>query len=306
MFDNILMVSSYVLILFILMGVGFATNKLKVLSKTTVRDMTNFVLYFVTPCVLINSYQREFDKTMLLGLGITLIVAFSSFAINILIAHLVIHDKDKIREKTLIFGSVFPNCGYMSLPLQGALLGQEGIFYGATYIAVFQIIVWTYGVFEMSRDAKTISFKKIVVNPGVMGTLIGLIMFLFSIKLPFVIKEPISYLAALNTPIPMVIVGYHLADARLKIKGKNSYLSLLLRLVVSPVLMLLGFKVLGVTGAVAIACIISASAPIAANTTMFSEKFGGDTKHSATMVSLATLLSIITIPIFVGIATTLS
>jgi len=303
MFDNILIVSSYVLILFILIGVGFITNKLKFLSKTTVRDMTNFVLYFVTPCVLINSYQREFDKTMLAGLGITLIAAFSSFALNILIAHLLIHDKDKIREKTLIFGSVFPNCGYMSLPLQGALLGQEGIFYGATYIAVFQIMVWTYGVLEMSRDAKNISLKKIIVNPGVIGTAIGLVLFLFSIKLPFVISEPISYLAALNTPIPMVIVGYHLANANLKIKGFNSYLSIFLRLVLSPALMLLGFSLFKISGAVAVACVIAASAPTAANTTMFSEKFGGDTNHSATMVSLTTLLSIITMSVVVGIAT---
>ncbi len=303
MFDNILIVSSYVLILFILIGVGFITNKLKVLSKTTVRDMTNFVLYIVTPCVLINSYQREFDKTMLTGLGITLIAAFSSFALNILIAHLLIHDKDKVREKTLIFGSVFPNCGYMSLPLQGALLGQEGIFYGATYIAVFQIMVWTYGVLEMSRDAKNISLKKIIVNPGVIGTAIGLVLFLFSIKLPFVISEPISYLAALNTPIPMVIVGYHLANANLKIKGFNSYLSIFLRLVMSPVLMLLGFSLFKISGAVAVACVIAASAPTAANTTMFSEKFGGDTNHSATMVSLTTLLSIITMSVVVGIAT---
>ncbi len=303
MFDNILMVSSYVFILFILIGVGFCTNKFKILSKTSVRDMTNFVLYFVTPCVLINSYQREFDKTMLAGLGITLIAAFSSFAINILLARLLIHDKDKIREKTLIFGSVFPNCGYMSLPLQGALLGQEGIFYGATYIAVFQIMVWTYGVLEMSRDVKNISFKKILINPGVIGTAIGLVLFLFSIKLPFVISEPISYLAALNTPIPMVIVGYHLANANLKIKGINSYLSIFLRLVVSPTLMLLGFSLFKISGAVAVACVIAASAPTAANTTMFSEKFGGDTKHSATMVSLTTLLSIITMSVVVGIAT---
>lgn len=303
MFDNILMVGSYVLILFILIGVGFITNKLKVLSKASVRDMTNFVLYFVTPCVLINSYQREFDKTMLVGLGITLVAAFSSFALNILIAHLLIHDKDKVREKTLIFGSVFPNCGYMSLPLQGAILGQEGIFYGATYIAVFQIMVWTYGVFEMSRDAKSISFKKILVNPGVMGTLIGLVMFLFSIKLPFVIKEPISYLAALNTPIPMVIVGYHLANASFKIKGVNSYLSILLRLVVSPMIMILGFLLFKISGAVAVACVIAAAAPTAANTTMFSEKFGGNVEHSATMVSLTTLLSIITLSIVVGIST---
>jgi len=110
-------------------------------------------------------------------------------------------------------------------------------------------------------------------------------------------------LAALNTPIPMVIVGYHLANANLKIKGFNSYLSIFLRLVLSPALMLLGFSLFKISGAVAVACVIAASAPTAANTTMFSEKFGGDTNHSATMVSLTTLLSIITMSVVVGIAT---
>ncbi|MFA7637114.1 MAG: AEC family transporter [Monoglobales bacterium] len=303
MFGNIMTVGSYVFILFILIAVGFVCNKIKLLTLSGVKDMTNFVLYIVTPCVLINSYQREFDKGMLFGLLATIAATILSFAINILLAHIFVRDKDKRREKTLIFGSVFSNCGYMSLPLQSALLGKEGVFYGATYIAIFQVILWTYGIIEMSRDSKNISVKKIIVNPGVIGTLIGLIIFLLSVKIPFVVSEPIGFLASLNTPIPMVIVGFHLANASLKIKGASAYVSMFLRLVVSPLIMLGGLYLFGIRGSVLIACVIAASAPSAAVTAMFSEKFGGDTGLSSAMVSLTTLISIVTMPIVIGLST---
>lgn len=306
MFDNVFVVGSYVLILFILIGVGFVCNKAKILSRNTVKELTNFVLYIVTPCVIINSYMREFDKAMLGGLLITFAVAVCSFGINILIANILVRDKDKAREKTLRFGAIFSNCGYMSLPLQSVLLGDEGVFYGATYIVVFQIVVWTYGVILMSGSVKNVSPKRIILNPGVIGTLIGFVVFVFSLSVPNVIAQPIKYLAALNTPIPMIIVGFHLAGARLSLKGASAYISVILRLVVLPVILLGGVYTFKVQGTVFLACIIAASAPTAANTTMFSEKFDADTPLSATMVSLTTLLSIITMPLIVGFATMLA
>ncbi len=307
MFENILTVGTNVIILFVIIGIGFLSNKTKIFSSKGIKDLTTFVLYVVTPCTLVNSFQREFDKTMLVGLGITVCVAFATHIITILLAHLFIHtrDKNELREKTLIFASVFSNCGYMSLPLQQALLGDTGVFYGAAYIAVFQVIVWTYGIVEMTRDFKNISLKKIIINPGVIGTIAGLIIFLFSINVPVVIKEPIGYFAALNTPLPMLIVGYRLADAKLNIKGIDAWMSIILRLIITPVLVLFGLYFIGVRGAVLVACVIAASAPAAANTTMFSEKFGGDTGMASAMVSVTTLLSVITMPFIVGIATML-
>lgn len=305
MFENILTVGNNVIILFILIAVGFVCSKTKLLTGAAVKGMTDFVLYIVTPCVIIHSYLREFDRDMLGGLVITAVAALVSFGVNILLAHLLVRDKEKARKKTLRFGAVFSNCGYMSLPLQSALLGAEGVFYGATYIAVFQVVVWTYGVILMSGSVKDVSLKKIIINPGVIGTAIGIMVFVFSIHIPFILSEPIGYLAALNTPIPMVIVGFHLAGSSLKIRGASAYIAIALRLIVSPLLMLLGLHFFGVSGAVPVACVIAASAPVAANTTMFSEKFGGDTALSATMVSLTTLLSMMTMPVMVGIASAL-
>lgn len=302
MAQSVLTVAAQVLILFILIGVGFLCGKARFLTDSAVKGFTDIVLYIVTPCVIIHSYQREFDPAMLKALLISATASLASFALDILLAELTVHDKDKKREKVLKFGVVFSNCGYMSLPLQSALLGEEGVFYGATYVALFNIVMWTYGVIVMSGDKKSISIKKIVLNPGMIGTAAGILLFLSSIRLPTIIGEPISYLAALNTPVPMMIIGYNLSKSKISIRGANAYFTIVMRLVVTPLLMLGGLYICGIKGSLMISLVVALSAPIAAGTTMFSEKYGADTPLSAALVSVSTLLCIVTMPLIVGLA----
>ena len=126
---------------------------------------------------------------------------------------------------------------------------------------------------------------------------------MLSLKLPQVISEPIGYLAALNTPLPMIVIGYHLASAGFNIKGAGTYAAIFVRLIISPLIMLGGLYLCGIRGTILVACVIAASAPCAAATTMFAEKFGGDTTLSAACVSITTLLSVITMPLIVALAT---
>ncbi len=302
MLENIFTVGEQVVVLFILIGVGALSKKTKILNDAAIKGITEFVLYVVTPCVIIKSYQREFDTTMITGLAITFAAAVASHIINIIMARLLVHDSDARRQNVLRFGAVFSNCGYMSLPLQQALLGDDGVFYGATFIAVFNIVLWTYGVFAMSGDKKNVSPKKVILNPGVLGTIVGIVLFLCSVRLPQVLYSPIEYLAALNTPLPMVVVGYRLAGAKLKLSGKGTYMGMLYRLILSPLIMLGGLYLCGVRGVMMTSCVIAASAPCAAATTMFAEKFGGDTELSAAYVSITTILSVVTMPIIVGLS----
>lgn len=302
MLNNIFTVGNQVIILFVLIAVGFVCSKVRLFDDKAVKGFTDFVLYVVTPCVIINSYQRQFEPSMLRGLLITLLAAALSFAADILIATLTIHDKDDKREKVLRFGVVFSNCGYMSLPLQNALLGTDGVFYGATYIAVFNIVLWTYGVIVMSGERKNISVKKIFINPGIIGTVCGLALFLLSVKLPGFIAQPVSYLAALNTPVPMIVIGYRLAKTKIRLSGAIVYIAMALRLIIAPLIMLFGLYAFGVRGNILVSLTIASSAPCAANTTMFAEKFGADTALSAALVSVTTIISVITMPVIVGIA----
>lgn len=301
------LVGQQVVVLFLLMLVGAICNKVGFFGESEVKGLSKMVLYFVTPCVIVESFQREPNGAMIRNLLITMGIAFASYILGIVLANLCIHDKDKSKELVLRFGSVFGNCGFMSLPIEEALLGEDGVFYGAVFIAAFNLIVWTYGLAVMSGDKKNISLKKLAVNPGILGTIAGLIVFLFRISLPAVFQEPISFMADLNTPLPMIIIGYYLGNLKLHhlVENKKQYLSMLLKLLVIPGITLLMMWPLHLDKSVIMVCVIASAAPTAANTAMFAALFNRDSQLAAQMVSVGTLFSLITIPSMVALATLL-
>ena len=301
MFINVLIQVSILLILIL---IGVVLTKGKVLTDGGVKSMTDMVLYTVTPCVIIKSFIREYDPTTLKKLLISFLIAALAHIGFILLSHLLIRDKDKKKERVLRYGTVFSNCGFMSLPLQQALFGDEGVFYAASYIAIFQFFIWSYGIIIMSGDKKYLSPKKLVLSPGLIGLFIGLIIFMFSIPVPKVIYEPISYMASLNTPLPMIIIGFHLANSNLLqgLKNPKCVLAIALRLIILPIIALAVMYLCSIRGVMLVSSVISCCAPVAAITTMFSSKFGQDTSLSVSFVSLSTVLSLITMPLIITLA----
>lgn len=301
-------VAQQVFVLFLLIGIGVILGKTKVLNQAAIKSCTDMVLLIISPCVIIQSFMRDFDTTMFRNLGIAALAALLIQIGSILLAHAVFRDADGSRRRVLRFGTVFSNSGYMAIPLQQALLGDIGVFYGAAYINVFNLILWSYGLMEMSGDKQSLSNKKsvikIFINPGTIGLLIGMGIFLFSVHLPEVIAIPIRDLAALNTPMAMIIIGYYLAGTKLasSLKDKRSYTAIALRLFVIPFLTLSGLLACGIRGPLLISSIIATSAPVAAVTTMFATKYRQDTQLSVNLVSLSTLFSMITMPLVVSIA----
>lgn len=308
MIENFLMVVQQVLVLFILIGVGCLCGKVKFLNDNAAKKLTDIVLYIVTPCVMIDAFQRPFDAAMLLNLGITALCAFAIIGGSIFAANLVFREKDLSRKKVMRFATVFSNCGFMSLPLEAAILGEDGLFYGSVFVAVFNLIIWTYGLFSMSGSRSELSVKKLVTNPGILGVAAGMLLFIFSVSLPEVISMPVSYLANLNTPVPMIIIGYYLANANLKkvFSDKWAYVSMAMRLVLIPLISVGAMYMFGVRNDILIACTIAASAPVAATTTMFAAKFKGDVELSVGLVSATTLISVVTMPLVISIATTIA
>lgn len=304
MLSSFLDVGQQVLVLFILIGVGALLTKLGFITDKGASSMTDVVLYAVTPCVIINAFQREYRPELLGGLLTALLCAFLVMLGSVLLAELLYRKKEISRAVVLKFSLVFSNCGFMALPLQEAVLGKDGVFYGAAYIAVFNIFMWTYGLIAMSRKTELRSALKAIVNPGVIGTLIGVLLFIFSVKLPTVISSPISLLSALNTPVPMLVIGYHLMHADLKkvLTDKDAYFAMAMRLILIPLATLGVLYLCKVDQTVATAVVIAVSSPVAVFTTMMSAKFGRDTRLSAGIVSASAIFSLITMPLIVGLA----
>ena len=299
--ESFFIVGQQVVILFIMIFVGYICAKRSFFSDEGIKSVTNFVLYIVIPCVIVNSFHREFDSAMMENLIKAFFAALFVHILNIIIANLLIHDKDESRARVLKFATIFSNCGYMALPLQEALLGKDGVFLGAVFIAVFNIINWTYGIFLMSGEGSKISIKSAVINPGVIGVILGFIFFLTPLKLPHILLSPLQSFASMNTPLPTIIIGFYLAKVPglSVLKDGKLCLALVLRLIVLPVIAMLVLFLCGLRGSLLASMVIAASAPCAANTAMFAGKFGRDTSLSVTLVSVSTLFSILTMPVIV-------
>ena len=303
--ESFLSVGQNVLILFIMIGMGAACKFARLMSADGVKSLTNLELSVVTPCLLIMSFQREYGADQLMTIGISALIAFFFHALSILLAHMLLHDRDASRQAVLRFATVFTNAGFMSLPLQQALLGKDGVFCGAVVVGFFQILVWTYGVWIMGGTSSDFSFRHILLNPGVCGIACALLLFVCRVKLPHVVAEPLNYMAALNTPVAMVIIGFHLASSRFgaALRDPKAILAMALRLVISPAITLATLWFIGLRDhTVFVATVVAASAPVAAITTMFAVRYEHKPQLSVELVSITTLLSVATMPLIVGLA----
>ena len=282
--SNFLIIGQQVMVLFILIAVGFICGKKGVINEKASKVMTDIVLYIVTPCVMVSAFQREFSTDTLIKVLIAALTALVILIASILLARLVFRTKE-------------------ILPLQKELLGEDGWFFGSIFVAVFNIVVWTYGLFDMSGDKKQLSVKRLALNPGIIGAVAAILLFVFSVQLPPIILQPVTHLANLNTPVPMLIIGFYLSQADFKkaFSDKGAYLAGAFRLIVIPLAAAFAMVLLKLDRTMIIAFAIACSAPTAATTTMFSAKFDRDVDLSVSVVASTTILSLLTMPLIVSL-----
>ena len=313
MIESFLTVTGQVVVLFLLIGVGFTLTKLNMLKASAIPALTDIALYIATPTVIIRAFcSMEKTPTLFGDMTVSFLTCLAIHALFIIVSILVLRTKDFDKRKVIRFAVIFSNAGFMSLPLQEALLGKEGVFHGAIYVAVFNIVLWTWGIVLMSGDKSKISVKKFIFNPGLIGVVLGAFFLMVPLPVPQIVStigtNTVNHLANLNTPVPMLVIGYYLANSDIlkALKDKSCYLTIFTRLVLLPVIVLAILYFAGVRGAMLSALTIAASAPTAATTTMFASKFGGDTELSVNIVSLSTILSIITMPLIVAFSQVLA
>lgn len=304
MIESFLTVAQQVLMLFMLVAVGFVLGKMKMLSGQGALSMSNLMLYVVTPCAIIASFQRPLEAEHLRNFLLAMVLSLIVHIVIIILAQATLRGSNITQRNTLRLTTVLANCGFMAFPLQTALFGSIGVFYGSAYVVIFTIATWTYGVFMASEgDKSKLKLRMLLLNPALMCTVVALALYLLRITLPPILMTPVNYLASLNTPVPMVIIGYHLSQAKLKnaLQGMGTLVSMLLRLVVSPLLTIGLCLLFGLDSMVSTVLVIAAATPAAAVVTMLISKFGKDAPLSSSLVSVQTLCSAITLPIMVAL-----
>lgn len=310
--QNLFTVATQVGVLFALMAVGFASRKAKLFGDAAVKGMVDLLVVVVTPALVLHAFQRPFEASMLRGLAFVGVFAILGHVAAIALVTAFIHHKAKATQSVLRVAAVFSNAGFMGIPLEHALLGDEGVFYGVVYVGVFNIVMWSWGYCTMRSlpfsGLKGPAARTMLVNPGTVGLALGLPVFFASFSLPTVLHEPVKCLADLNTPLAMIVIGYHLAGATAGpiFRTPAAWGAAAFRLGLYPLMMIgalaLTSRFMALDRTMMLALVVSASAPVAALTSMLAAKYGGDVDMSVGLVSGTTLLSIFTMPPVIAFA----
>lgn len=307
MLESLLVVAGQVATLFLMMAVGFVLVKREHLTRDGLGQMSHLLLYVVSPCIIIRAMETENDPQLLRDLGVGVLTTVAFYVVLGVLAPLFFRKKEENTRIPLQFSLVYANVGFMGLPLIQAVLGEEALIFCAMYLVVFTIAQWTHGVALMGGKGAA-SIKKAVLNPGVLGLVVGLPLFLTGFRLPPMADNAVSFLADLNTPLAMVVIGGQMAfsDFSQTFRRRELYAASALRLIAAPLLTALALLPFHLDPLLYSTSVILAGAPAAGVTSIFSQKFGRDTAAAAQAVTLSTLLSILTLPIFAVLAALLS
>lgn len=288
-----------VLVLFFMMVVGFYGRRKQIINQDMSKGLSNIILNITLPLMIISSFNYEFSKE-------SLNIAYKGFLLSIVIHIAIVFSSkafyfkfDKDEKAVLRFITIFSNCGYMGYPVLESIYGKIGVFYGAIYNIPFNILLWTIGVMLFTGNKDSKNFKKAFFNPGVISVTLGLIIFIYSIKLPYPIMKTIESIGSMTTPISMMVVGAMLADIKLKelFAGKAIFYGAFIRLLFLPVAVLGILKLLGIEKILMDVAVIIVAMPAAVNTVVFSENYNGNSVLSSKIVFLTTMLSMVTIPL---------
>ncbi len=287
-----------VIIMFILILLGFIITKLKMFNEEGKAQFSDILVSIVTPCVIINAFQVEFQASLAKELLFVFLGAIILHIIAIAAGHLL-YKKSPIDSTAIVYS----NCGFMAVPLLEAVLGNTGVFFGAAYIAVFNALVWTHGVYVFTKG-NGLSIKKVFFNPGTIGVAIGLAFFFLRIRLPHILLQPIQYMAGLNTPVAMLLLGAFLANVKFGSIFKNVrlYTVSALRLLILPVISMFVLKLLPLGDTAYMTLLILSACPVATMIAIFAQRYNLDRGYASQLVAINTVISIVTIPLMVYIS----
>lgn len=290
--------------MFIYMGIGYLLFQKKLITERGSKELSNLLLYVVLPAVIIHSYCTTRTPEKLSGLWLSFALSALLLVLSMAISMLVYGTRNRIVN----IGVAFSNCGFMGIPLVQAVMGKEAVFFCSAFVAILLFLQWTYGVFIMTGDRRAVSTKTVVTNPILIATLIGVLIFLMQIPIPYVVDTALGAVGALNAPVAMVILGVYLAQTDVKsiFTDKTLYGSSVMRLVVIPLASVVLLCLLPETfNEMKMILLISASAPIGANVAIFAQKVGLDYTKAVKTVCLCTILSIISMPLLILLASSL-
>ena len=292
MINTIINLISIVFPIFIIIFTGFIWNKFN--NNLNEEEIIKLITWIGAPCLIFNtlininiSYSLLKDIVYIAIILTFLMLIFSMVIIKIF--------KEPVRA--LINPMTFQNSGNLGLTICLFSFGQIGLELAVIYFMVTSVLHFTLGLSIWSGN---ISLKHLLKAPVVYAVILGLLINYNGLKLPIAISNATNVLAGITIPLLLLTMGASIAKINFKIETKIVFLTLtrtLLALILAYLLTIF-FKIDGVAQKI---ILMQGVLPAPIFTYMFASQYKVSPEKVANYLMTSTLISIITITVFLTI-----
>ena len=103
--------------MFFIMLLAFVCYRIKLVNQEGNRAMSNLLLMVVNPCLILTTYQTEYDPELVSGLLLAFAAAAVSHVIGIAVSTLLIRPSGGEDYSVERYNAIYSNCGFIGIPL---------------------------------------------------------------------------------------------------------------------------------------------------------------------------------------------
>ena len=313
--------SSVLIILF-----GFYLRRKGVFKDGTAKILTDVILSASLPALAFNAFMQDINKTSLMQ-GINLLIwGFAIYIILIFITKLIYIKYNGDKKVGLEILTTFGSTTFFGIPIISAVYGATGVMYASIFNIAYRVFLYSYAYIKMSGiKADKNNIKQMFLNSIVLATFLGMFIWVFQDSLPqitigeksyaflridktaFWLFKPMTYLAALSSPLAWLAIGAKLADISLveAISSRDSWIYSFIKVLVVPFINLIALYILTVTNILPISfvglasVIIMMATPTATVAAAYAIKFDKESVLTSNCSLLSTIFSVICMPLWI-------
>lgn len=295
--SGIILKQTLTMALYMLMGYFLYRSK-KIVDGS--KSLAAILLWLVIPCVIINSFCVAPSAQKVQQMIVSTALGALALMIAIFIARFF-YKASPVNN----FAAAFSNAGFMGIPLVRACFGDDAVFFLVGFVALLNLLQWTYGASILSRGKAKMGTMQILLNPISIGLIVGVLLFATGIgaKLPSVIQNTVKGISAMNGPLAMLVLGVYLGqtDPKAMLAKRKLYILSVVRLMLIPIATLLVLWPLPLDTTIALTVLTAACAPVGANVAVYAQVYDEDYPYACQTVAMSTLLSVISMPLILAV-----
>lgn len=295
--------------LFILIVLGVILGRTKFLKPEDKEVFSKLLYWIVLPALLFRTTYNAgggiWEHKNLFISSYLAMIALPVLAY--LISRFITHRSDRKGQALSTMVSARTNNMYLGLPVAVLALGDAGMELGSIYLAIvmpaYNIISILSGEIVLSGTVSAKMIKslsvKIVKNPLIMASIIGLLFCQIGIPVHDVFLRSMKLLADMATGVALIALGMSLEFDDLLDAVRNTWADVAIKLVLHPAVSLLLFLIWPVDTQMAQTVVLITAMPTAVNSFIIAAGMGMDGKRACQIVAMTTVLSAVTIPLWI-------